>query len=755
MTTWHILTGEYPPQTGGVSDYTQLIAESLVRTGEEVHIWAPECIGELECIGEMPRVPGVKVHRLPGVFGRQALRKLDAFLHNQPQPFRLLVQYVPHMYGLKGMNLPLCLWLLRQKHVRPWIMFHEVAYPWEWQQSLRHQLLAVVQRLMASLLVRAADLIFVSIPHWQLILQSLAPKFPQIIWLPVPSNVSLTAEPESVRSIREQICPNPSTQLVGHFSTYGAAIATTLIDLIPFVLHEYDRKILLIGRESFRFRDLFLAQYSQFQDRVIATGELNPSAIAAHLRACDLLIQPYPDGVSSRRTSLMAGLALGLPIVTSEGALTEPIWRDEKLVAVAPIHDLAYFRATVHALLQDEPARQELGQRAKVGYAKWFSLDRTIATLRECDQQHDSRRLAVRAVLPRIAFVVNGAPCSAMGHRARAFASRLQSEFAIQLLYRTGDKLSSLFQITKGLARCRPRLIYVFDMAWSGVGAGLIHRLRPGMRLVIDTGDAITELARSMGRSRVGITLTYMLERVSLSGADCIVVRGSVHHELLRARRIRVEFIPDGVELDLFSPKDISRKFSGELTIGLVGSSIWSERLKTCYGLELVETLRRLRRRPVRGVMIGSGSGIEVLQRYCQEHGLTDRIEFLGHVPYDQLPEQLARIDVCLSTQTNDLPGQVRTTGKLPLYLAAGKYILASRVGEAARILPEEMLVEYHGTSDPDYPARLAERLEVLCDHPEYLARGLDNVALARQHFDYDLLAERMGKLLHSLLLDL
>jgi hypothetical protein len=51
-------------------------------------------------------------------------------------------------------------------------------------------------------------------------------------------------------------------------------------------------------------------------------------------------------------------------------------------------------------------------------------------------------------------------------------------------------------------------------------------------------------------------------------------------------------------------------------------------------------------------------------------------------------------MDICLSTQTNDVVGWVRTTGKLPLYLAAGRYVLASRVGEAARVLPEEMLVD-------------------------------------------------------------
>src|SRR5262249_59264800 len=71
-------------------------------------------------------------------------------------------------------------------------------------------------------------------------------------------------------------------------------------------------------------------------NRLHATGPLPADAVAGYLAACDLLLQPFPDGVSTRRTSVMAGLALGLPIVTSDGPATEPIWRKEPAVVLAP-----------------------------------------------------------------------------------------------------------------------------------------------------------------------------------------------------------------------------------------------------------------------------------------------------------------------------------------------------------------------------------------------------------------------------------
>jgi hypothetical protein len=94
----------------------------------------------------------------------------------------------------------------------------------------------------------------------------------------------------------------------------------------------------------------------------------------------------------------------------------------------------------------------------------------------------------------------------------------------------------------------------------------------------------------------------------------------------------------------------------------------------------------------------------------------------------------------------------VRTTGKLPLYLACGKYILASRVGEAARVLPEEMLVPYEGTVDRTYPTRLATRIRALDGERGRLAAGLQGVAIAGRHFDYDMLAARVEAVLEKAL---
>src|SRR5207302_10122035 len=150
----------------------------------------------------------------------------------------------------------------------------------------------------------------------------------------------------------------------------------------------------------------------------------------------------------------------------------------------------------------------------------------------------------------------------------------------------------------------------------------------------------------------------------------------------------------------------------------------------------------------VKGVMIGSGSGITHLKALSREYGIEDKVVFPGHVRYQELARHLNLIDVCLSTQTNNLVGQVRTTGKLPLYLAGGRYILASKVGEAAIILDQEMLVDYQGIRDQNYPLRLSQRILSVLDHPEKLECAARNIALAKTRFDYAVLADRMKHIL-------
>ncbi len=356
-----------------------------------------------------------------------------------------------------------------------------------------------------------------------------------------------------------------------------------------------------------------------------------------------------------------------------------------------------------------------------------------------------------------IAFVVNGGHESAMGVRARSFAVRLQDQFVIHCAYRTGNKLYAVVRLFGFLVRVRPALCYVFDMGYSGVLAAGIYRMVSGCSVVVDTGDAIYELSRSTGsRGPLGLWLTKRLEQLAFSISSRVVVRSHRHQELLAAEGIRADAIPDGVDLEQFFPceqRELRRQcgLEGFTVLGILGSLTWNARQQMCYGSEIVDVIHRLREWPVKGLVIGDGSGLPQLKARCAALGIEDRVVFVGRIPYDDLPRYLNLMDISVSTQTNDIVGQVRTSGKLPLYLACGRFVLATDVGEAGLVLPAEMLVTYHGTHDPEYPARLAERVQALLEHPENLARRAESVAIARAHFDYNLLASQVGQIIERL----
>ena len=89
---WHILTGEYPASgdrstsdrgsntgdhsTGGVADYTRLVAQGLVAAGDAVDVWVPA--GRSDAADTVPlwSDEGVVVHGLPYHFAGRSLVNL-------------------------------------------------------------------------------------------------------------------------------------------------------------------------------------------------------------------------------------------------------------------------------------------------------------------------------------------------------------------------------------------------------------------------------------------------------------------------------------------------------------------------------------------------------------------------------------------------------------------------------------------------------------------------------------------------------
>ena len=372
MITWHVLTPEFPPACGGVGDYTALVAAGLADAGDRVHVWHPAVTDAPVDNGAGARVI---VHGLPDRFGPRSRGVLEAAF--SAEPGIVLAQYVPGAFGARGLNVPFCRWLarLRRADIDVRVMFHEpffyfgITRPWR-------NVFAIVQRAMAAILLRAATRVYYSTETWTRLLGPYGPQTAVDV-LPIPSTIPADVSAEAIAGARSR---RRSSFVIGHFGSYGDHVGRELHRILPALVRRLpDAQVLLVGSGGKSFARTLP---SGVRDRVDATGRLSAAEAGAALRACDLIAQPYPDGVTTRRTSVMAALTTSVPVLTTSGPLTEPVWARTSAVALAPAGDTGALIETAVRLAADPIARAALGARGRALYDEQFALGVTIERMR-------------------------------------------------------------------------------------------------------------------------------------------------------------------------------------------------------------------------------------------------------------------------------------------------------------------------------------------------------------------------------------
>ncbi|MDP9322219.1 MAG: hypothetical protein M3P13_01185 [Acidobacteriota bacterium] len=377
---WHILTPELPPGCGGVGDYTAQVAEALARSGDAVTVYSPPAV-------EGWAAPeGLEVVTLGDRFGTESVRTLSIRLDRDPSS-RLLVQYVPAVFGRRGGNETFCRWVRArgQAGTDVRVMFHEPYSYFRWRPD--HFFTAVAQRAMARILLDATPVVYLSTDTWRRYLSRYgSDAVRRAVTIPIPSAIARVNCPDKVRATRSRLI-GTATHLVGHFGSYGDHVAPMLREALNDLLSSNAHiAAVCTGAGSDSFVEGLLAGRPAFQGRLAGAGRAAARDISLHLQACDLLIQPYPDGVTTRRTSVMAGLANGRAVVTSEGPLTENIWRETGSVRLAP--SVGALVTSARGLLTDSVARAALEACASATYASRFDLRHTIEALRSPAPAH-------------------------------------------------------------------------------------------------------------------------------------------------------------------------------------------------------------------------------------------------------------------------------------------------------------------------------------------------------------------------------
>jgi len=113
-------------------------------------------------------------------------------------------------------------------------------------------------------------------------------------------------------------------------------------------------------------------------------------------------------------------------------------------------------------------------------------------------------------------------------------------------------------------------------------------------------------------------------------------------------------------------------------------------------------------------LVVGSGSQQEELEAFCQVNDLSDRVQWIGRVSYDQIGHYFRTADVFVFPTQEDTWGVVTLEAML-----LGKPILCSRGAGTAELVADG---ENGYVFAPNAPNELADRMQTFLDQPELIA---------------------------------
>jgi glycosyltransferase involved in cell wall biosynthesis len=354
-----LVSGEYPPDVGGLADYTACLRRALAERGLDIRVATRARPAAAE--------PGVArvVHRWNvRALGWLARLAPDGILH---------LQYQPAAFDLLG---DICLAPLVLRRLRPdtrvVTTFHDARVPYLFRAA------GPLRRLAPRLLARTSAAVLASDARD---LQALGAPAGRSYRVPIGSNVACRPPSGYQRTaFRATLGLAPDQLGLAYFGLLNASKGLpTLLRAFAYVLeHEPQARLLLLGAPvgasdaSDRLTaERVSAALDRFGQRVLSTGYLPADLLSAHLLAADVALLPYADGASPRRGSLLACAAHGLPIVSTApaaGGLDE-------VVLAAPADDGEALGAAVLRVATDPDLRERL-RRASARLAEQTAWER-------------------------------------------------------------------------------------------------------------------------------------------------------------------------------------------------------------------------------------------------------------------------------------------------------------------------------------------------------------------------------------------
>jgi glycosyltransferase involved in cell wall biosynthesis len=364
-----LVTGEYPPMQGGVGDFTRQLGQALAALGVETHVITARRAA-------VDNSAGLSVHPVIQRWSFLSLLRIRA-LSRQLKLDLINLQYQSAAYGLSA---PIH-FLPRWAGVPVVVTFHDLRVPYLFPKAGRLRPAAVTH------LARSAAGVITTDPADAEELQRRG-GVRRVAQIPIGSNIA-PAPPAGYKrdAWRAGLGVRPDELLLGYFGFLNQSKGgDTLINAMAIL---DDRKaparLLLIGGQtgaSDATDAVFEAQLQRLitrydlDRRIIRTGFVETPIVSGHLMACDVVVLPYRDGVSFRRGSLMAALAHGCAVISTEPSRALPELKDGENIRLVPPESAPALVLAVTELLHAPELRARLGQGARklAGAFRWDAI---------------------------------------------------------------------------------------------------------------------------------------------------------------------------------------------------------------------------------------------------------------------------------------------------------------------------------------------------------------------------------------------